>query len=151
VIAAAEIDAARPGDAEALGRMLSGWIDETPWMPRLHTQDDDRAHVADLIGTGNVLVLRAGATVLGFLFETGGHIGALYVDRDARGTGAGLRLLDAAKGASVRLDLWTFAANTGARRFYEREGFREVERTGGDNAEGLADIRMTWSRETHDG
>lgn len=133
-------------DAEALGGILSDWIDATPWMPRIRGRDEVRAHVADLIGTGRVLVLRDGTRARGFLFEEGGHIGALYLAPGIRGRGAGKRLLDRVKADCDRLDLWTFAANTGARRFYAREGFREVERSEGDNAEGLPDIRMVWQR-----
>lgn len=40
-----------------------------------------------------------------------------------------------------RLQLWTFEANTGARRFYERHGFSAVEQTDGDNEEGAPDVR----------
>ena len=41
--------------------------------------------------------------------------------------------------------LWTFAANTGARRFYERHGFVATRRTDGDNEEGAPDILYVWS------
>ena len=44
------------------------------------------------------------------------------------------------------LQLWTFASNVGAQRFYERHGFEAVERTdGSDNEEGAPDIRYVWS------
>lgn len=145
------IDTARPEDAEALGGILSDWIDETPWMPRLHSRAEDRGFVADLIRSKGVLVAREDAAPLGFLFERDCHIGALYIDRRARGRHLGKRLLDRIKDACDRIDLWTFEANEGARRFYEREGFRVIERTGGDNDEGLPDLRMAWNRETAHG
>ena len=142
-----DIGAARAGEVAALGRILSDWIDETPWMPRLHSREEDRAFVADLIRTGGVSVARAGETPLGFLFEEGGLLGAFYLVREMRGQGIGKRLLDAVKADHGRVDLWTFEANQGAVRFYAREGFVEVERTRGDNAERLADVRMRWQRE----
>ena len=41
--------------------------------------------------------------------------------------------------------LYTFQANTGARRFYERHGFVAVERTDGSaNEEGAPDVRYVW-------
>ena len=40
--------------------------------------------------------------------------------------------------------LWTFVANAPARRFYAREGFVEVRRTGGENEEGLPDVLLKW-------
>ena len=61
------------------------------------------------------------------------------------GQGIGSRLLERAKAERPDgLDLWTFQANTGARRFYERHGFVEVARTDGDNEEGEPDIRLRW-------
>lgn len=145
------IDNARPEDADALGGILSDWIDETAWMPRLHTRGQDRDFVADLIRAGGVLVARKGQTPVGFLFERHCHLGALYVGTTARRSGVGSRLLDRAKSDCERLNLWTFAANGQARRFYEHAGFRIVAQTEGNNDEGLPDIRMAWNRETENG
>jgi len=47
------------------------------------------------------------------------------------------------------LQLWTFASNAGAQRFYDRHGFVETRRTDGrDNEEGLPDILYVWSGES---
>ena len=137
---------ATPADAEALGRILSDWIDATPWMPRLHTRDQDRAFCAHLIA-GGARVTRENGTPTGFLARNGDEIDALYIAASARGRGLGHRLLTDAKARSGTLTLWTFAANTGARAFYAREGFTEVTRTdGARNDEGLPDIRLNWTR-----
>ncbi len=43
------------------------------------------------------------------------------------------------------LELWTFQVNARARRFYERHGFVEVDRTdGGHNEERQPDVRYAW-------
>jgi len=43
------------------------------------------------------------------------------------------------------LELWTFQVNDGARRFYERHGFRAVEVTdGAGNEERQPDVRYAW-------
>jgi GNAT superfamily N-acetyltransferase len=64
---------------------------------------------------------------------------------DWTGRGIGARLLDLAKVLRPdRLELWTFAANIGARRFYERHGFLAVDATDGDNEEGAPDVRYEW-------
>jgi predicted N-acetyltransferase YhbS len=56
----------------------------------------------------------------------------LYVDPDLTGQGVGSTLLALAKRERPDgLRLWTFVSNLGARRFYLRHGFREVERTDG--------------------
>lgn len=58
---------------------------------------------------------------------------AVYVHPDARGRGASSALMEgaiagaAAKGAR-RIALWVNEANSAARRFYERLGFREIGR-----------------------
>ena len=142
---------ARPEDAPRLALILSDWIEETPWMPRLHTRDETLAYLRDMIHGGGVDVLCDGERAQGFLQETGGHISALYLSPDARGQGWGAKLLDAAKARSDSLDLWTFAANSRARRFYRREGFVETG-TSTDNDEGLPDVRMQWTKgDTSDG
>ena len=70
---------------------------------------------------------------------------ALYLLPEACGQGIGKALLDRAKGEAGPLELWTFQANTGAQRFYLREGFVEARRTdGAENDEGLPDIFYTW-------
>lgn len=146
-----ELAAAAASDVEDLSEILSDWIDETDWMPRIHTREQDRVFVADLIHAGGCRVVRSDRGPRGFVFEKDGHIGALYLASDARGQGAGKAVLDALKADYSRLDLWTFEANKAARRFYSREGFVEVEKTPGNNDEGLPDIRMVWTREVDNG
>jgi GNAT superfamily N-acetyltransferase len=73
-------------------------------------------------------------------------INQLYVDPRHTGRGLGSRLVEVAKSVYPEgLDLWTFAANTGARRFYERHGFVAIASTDGDNEERAPDIRYHWS------
>ncbi len=64
----------------------------------------------------------------------------------AHNAGAGSLLLAKAKAELPRgFSLWTFQANLGARRFYERHGLAEARRTNGAaNEEGLPDILYEW-------
>ena len=52
------LDRARPTDAPAIGAILSDWIDETDWMPRIHKREDEQAFAADLVARGWVTVAR---------------------------------------------------------------------------------------------
>ena len=138
---------ARPADAPAIGEILSDWIDETDWMPRIHKREDEQAFAADLVARGWVTVARRRGRVVGFLARDGEEVVALYVARSARGQGVGRALIARAKRRSRRLLLWTFQFNHAARRFYEAEGFAEIGRTGGaGNDEKLPDIRYAWER-----
>lgn len=134
-------------DAPDLARIMGDWIDQTPWRPRLHSRDGDLRHLARVIGEMQVTVAHEGEAPLGFLALEGDEVDKLYVDGPARGRGLGKLLLDHAKGQVARLGLWTFQANTGARRFYAREGFCEVRLTdGAGNEEKLPDAWLAWER-----
>jgi ribosomal protein S18 acetylase RimI-like enzyme len=138
---------ARPGDAAALGAILSDWADETEWLPRTHSRDEDRGFAGHLIGAMSVTVAVAGGRPVGFLARREGYIHALYLAAHARGMGIGRRLVAAAQAAADELTLWTFQANAPARAFYDALGFAEAERTdGAGNDEGLPDVRLLWRR-----
>jgi GNAT superfamily N-acetyltransferase len=71
----------------------------------------------------------------------------LYVLPQMQGQRVGTALLDVAKHASDRLQLWTFQRNAQARRFYEARGFAVVEQTdGAGNEEKEPDARYLWTR-----
>jgi len=141
------LEPARPTDAEAIGQILSDWIDETAWMPRIHKREAEQAFARDLVAKGWVSVARRCGRVAGFLARDGEEVVALYVAAHARGHGVGAALIDRAKKKSRCLSLWTFQFNEPARAFYERHGFIEVERTGGaGNDEKLPDIRYVWEK-----
>jgi GNAT superfamily N-acetyltransferase len=134
-------------DAAVLGAILSDWIDTTPWMPRLHTRDEDTRFVAGLVATTDVMAAASAERPVGFLARDGEDIPALYVSGLARGQGIGTALLREAQDAVGQLTLWTFQANAGALRFYARAGFAEAERTdGARNEEKLPDVRLFWTR-----
>lgn len=138
---------ARPSDAAPLACILSDWIDEQPWMPKLHTPEEDERFLAQLIAEQDVRVLRGAFRPRGFLARADDVVHALYLCPTMRGRGHGKRLLNQAKAQRDRLTLWAFQANTRARAFYAREGFREVAWTDGEgNDEKLPDVRLEWER-----
>ena len=142
----ATIRRAVAGDADPLGAVLSGWIDETPWMPRIRSREDDRNFVAGLIASTEVLALIDGDRASGFLARDGEEITAFYLCGTSRRRGHGSAMMSRAMAGSEQLSLWTFQANTDAIRFYERVGFVQTKWTDNDNEEGLPDVLMTWAR-----
>lgn len=135
-------------DTAACAAILNEWIDATPWMPRLHTRESVQAFIAATVfGERDTFVAVRGGTVCGFLAvdpaDDGPLVTALYVAHTARREGVGSALLDAArKKYPAGLALWTFEANEPARAFYAAHGFTEVQRTAGDNEEGLPDVLL---------
>jgi GNAT superfamily N-acetyltransferase len=71
----------------------------------------------------------------------------LYVDPAVTGRGLGSRLIELAKSRRpAGLQLWTFATNTGAQRFYRRHGFIVADTTDGSgNEEKAPAIRFVWT------
>ena len=134
-------------DAGSVGAILSEFIDETEWMPRIHTRAQDIGFAGDMIARNWVIVATRDGEIDGFCARDGDEIHALYVRRCARGAGIGTALLRDARHGRGRLALWSFQANDAARRFYASHGFSEVRTTdGAGNDERLPDVRLIWCR-----
>lgn len=137
---------ARSTDAGRVGAILSAFIDDTPWMPRIHTRAEDLSFAGLMVDRGWVTVAEDASGVIGFVARDGGMIHALYIAAGHQGRGVGTALLAQMQSEASPLELWTFQANTRAQAFYLRHGFAEIERTdGARNDEGLPDIRYRWT------
>ena len=92
------------------------------------------------------LLEEAGGGPLAVMVLDGGWVDQLYVEPARTGGGLGSRLIELAKSRRPDgLQLWTFAANTGAQRFYLRHGFTVAETTdGAGNEEKAPDVRFVW-------
>ena len=118
--------------------------------PLAHADDDVRAWVANvLIPSGGVSVAvdrGSNEAVVGMMAVSQqdgvAWIDQLYLDPSVVGRGIGTRFIELAKESLGRpIRLYTFQDNAGARRFYERHGFRAIALgDGSDNEEQCPDV-----------
>ena len=145
----AEPRRAGPADAFTLAELwLRARRAAIPLIPApVHEDNDVRSWFRTVvIPTTATWMIDGAAGPLALIVLQPGWIDQLYVDPDLTGRGLGSTLVDLAKVTYPDgLDLWTFQANMGAWRFYERHGFLAVSETDGDNEEGAPDVRYYWS------
>jgi ribosomal protein S18 acetylase RimI-like enzyme len=145
---------ARPNDAPECAHVyLRSRRFGIPEVPCLHDEADVRRWLADeVIPHDDVTVAEIDGTVVGLMVLTAdarrrsGWIDQLYLDPAWMGRGLGVRFVERAQASLPDgLQLWTFQANVGAQRFYERLGFSPAERTDGSgNEERAPDVRYVW-------
>ncbi|MEA2453507.1 MAG: hypothetical protein QOG04_2217 [Actinomycetota bacterium] len=134
-------------DAGAISDVfLAAWDDALSEIPKVHTDDQVRAWIRDVvIPDTNVWVAEIGDEVVGFFSLDGESLEQMYVHPDHQGIEVGTALLERARQLSpTRLQLYTFARNEGARRFYERHGFKAIA-FGQDNEENEPDVLYEWT------
>lgn len=122
-----------------------------PYAPLAHTDEEVQDYIAHtLIEKAEVIVAELDGRILGLLaldrHEGIGWIEQLYLHPSVVGQGIGSQLLGLAKtrlGPPIRL--YTFQANKGARRFYERYGFQAIEfGDGSGNEQNCPDVCYEW-------
>ena len=118
-----------------------------PFAPSAHPEHEVRQWVRNhLLQTHRVALWEEDGTVVAVLAtseeRTGSWINQLYVLPGWNGKGIGTKLLQHAHGIlSKPIHLYTFQENAGARRFYERNGYKAVRLTDGqDNEEKCPDV-----------
>ncbi|WP_203779053.1 GNAT family N-acetyltransferase [Actinoplanes philippinensis] len=135
-----------PAVADLLIRSRRGAGDAIP--PPAHSDDEVRGWVATVVVPEREVWLTEDpdGRALAVLVLDDDGIDQLYVDPSATGRGLGSRLVELAKSRRPGgLQLWTFASNVRAQRFYLRHGFIEAETTDGSgNEEKAPDIRYVW-------
>jgi GNAT superfamily N-acetyltransferase len=145
---------ARPNDARECAHVyLRSRRFAIPEVPPIHDEADVRRWMADeVIPHEDVTVAEIDGTIVGLMVlgrdprRRSGWIEQLYLDPAWMGRGLGVRFVERAQAALPEgLQLWTFEANGGARRFYERLGFEAVEHTdGAANEERAPDVHYVW-------
>lgn len=118
-----------------------------PWLAVVHTDEETRWWVEHvMLVNDEVWIADSGGAVIGYVAVAPGWLEHLYIRPGSQGRGIGRRLLDCAKERQLgEIQLWAFARNTRARRFYEAAGFTLVEETdGASNEEHEPDVRYRW-------
>lgn len=135
-------------DADAIAAVFSPSFRLLTFLPALHTPEEDRWFIEHIILRDcEVTLAERDGIVIAFLARQGNEARLLYVHPDQLRSGAGTQLLEAAKAGREALELWCFQANTRARRFYEKHGFRAIGFTdGARNEEKTPDVRYRWQR-----
>jgi GNAT superfamily N-acetyltransferase len=139
---------ATPIDSPEVAELfLAAHADSMGYLPKLHTDDETRGWIRDVVlGGHEVVVAELHGRVAGFAALDADLLGHLYVHPDLQRRGIGDGLLARVK--ELRPDgfrLWVFQRNTGARRFYEDRGLRLVELTdGAGNEEREPDALYEW-------
>lgn len=117
--------------------------------PYVHADDEVREWVSSIVipSQDTWVAVTEDDEIVAMMSLENGWIDQLYVDPAWNRQSIGSSMIQLAKDRYPNgLQLWTFESNMGARRFYERHGFLEVERTdGSDNQEHAPDIRYRWT------
>lgn len=118
-------------------------------VPMVHGDDETRLWIRKtLFHDDEIIIAIMDGEIAAMMAMRPGWIDHLYAHPRFHNRGLGSALIQTAKHspqAAAGLQLWTFQANTGARRFYARHGFSEVELTdGAGNEEKTPDVRLVW-------
>ncbi len=115
--------------------------------PTLHTIEETYAFYREAFAKGPIWGAFEGETLLGHCVLEPGWIEHLYVEPGRHGEGVGRALIEHAQAEHEDLQLWTYQANTRARRIYEAAGF-VVEEYGFDpeHADRAPNARYRWRR-----
>ena len=143
-----ELRRARSADADAVAEVLFASRGTfLPYLPSPRAEDEVRRWIADtVIPTQEVTVALADGRIVGFIgldqHDGASWVASFYLQPGHTSQGIGARLLaQLLERARRPVRLWCFQQNAGARRFYERHGFKAVKFTDGrDNEERTPDV-----------
>lgn len=129
-------------DIPAMAGIINDWIDATDWHPRDITREGLEAAIAEAFPTRTIWVVGEEAVAYLSMDETTAKVGGLYCR--APGQGHGRALMDTAKAGRDHLWLTTHVPNTGAHRFYQREGFAFAGEAFTEGDDPVPLYRMEW-------
>ena len=139
----------RPARSEDAGDISEVFLlsrrEALPNFPKVHTDAQVRIWIIEVVlPTTTVWVAETDGAIVGFFGLDGNTLEHMYVHPDYQRAQIGAALLEQARLLSPKhLQLYTFAQNKGARRFYARHGFRAIA-FGSDNEENQPDVLYEW-------
>jgi GNAT superfamily N-acetyltransferase len=138
---------ATANDAIETAAVFSAALHSMAFFLKLHTDEEDLAFVRRFIDEAQTWIALEGERIAGLACIRDDWLDHLYLHPACHNRGIGSALLAKVKAERPHgFQLWTFQANTGARRFYERHGCVAAEFTDGSrNEERLPDVRYVWS------
>tara|TARA_R110002111_G_scaffold247140_5_gene310233 strand:- start:46998 stop:47432 length:435 start_codon:yes stop_codon:yes gene_type:complete len=117
----------REYQAEDLDAVLSSWENATRLAHPFLTDeflDQERDNIPNLyLPNAETWVIEQEGQVIGFIALLGNEVGAIFVQPEFHGTGAGKALMDKAHALRGDLEVEVFEANSIGRHFYQRYGF----------------------------
>lgn len=116
-----------------------------PYLPILHTNEEDLAYFGAAVEKTTVYVMKDEDRLVAFCAFRTDWVDHLYVLPVYARRGIGCALIEKAKAAHPRLQLWVFQRNEDAAAFYKAMGFTLVKLTdGADNEEREPDALYQW-------
>lgn len=133
-------------DGPAIVRIfLDARAEATPWLPVLHTEEEDVAFFGGHVDEGDVRVVELDGRIIAFAVIEEGVLRHIYVTPDAQRRGIGTALLEETMRAQPSgFTLWTHQGNERARSFYEKHGLHAIAFTDGENEERMPDVQYEW-------
>ncbi|WP_352244434.1 GNAT family N-acetyltransferase [Microtetraspora sp. NBRC 13810] len=136
-------------DAEVIAHIhMTSRVATMPYLPpQRRSHDQVTRWIEEVLRTSHTWVAVRDAEVLGYAALAGDTLEHLYLRPDVRRQGIGTLLLDEVRRHSPDgISLYVFQANTDARAFYERHGFKVVDESDGhQNMENLPDLTLRWT------
>ncbi|MGF1475628.1 MAG: GNAT family N-acetyltransferase [Geminicoccaceae bacterium] len=141
---------ASTADADAIAAVFTASFRLLDFLPILHSEAEDRWFIEHVILKQCVVTAaEADDRIVSFIAVDDQEVRLLHTHPGWIGRGAGSQLIELVQASGIAaLELWSFQANSRARRFYEARGFRAIRFTDGrNNEEKMPDVRYRWDRE----
>lgn len=120
----------REYQSEDLNDLLASWESATRLAHPFLTEeflDQERENIPNMyLPNAETWVIEQAGKVIGFIALLGNEVGAIFVQPEFHGTGAGKALMDKAQALRGDLEVDVFKENAIGHKFYARYGFQPI-------------------------